>query len=327
MTTWQHLRRPWTAVLCLTVLALAVAVAQQPTGTAALLSPGYILGPDDQLTVRVLNLEETKDDKPVRIDMRGNIALPLAGRIHAAGLTVEQLEALIRERFKAVLQTPEVTVALVELRSQPVSVLGAVKSPGVVQVRGGQTLFEVLSMAGGMNADAGNTIKITRRKGSGALPLPNVRDDESGQYAIGVVKVKELMEARNPEENIAVMPYDVVSVPKGEMVYVIGCVKRSGGFVLNEREKLSVLQALSLAEGLDRYASAKGSKILRAKDGADDRQEIPVDLKRIMGGKAGDIALLANDILFVPTSGKKAAVLRTVDAAITLGTGIAIYRR
>src|ERR1051325_9269037 len=210
--------------------------------------PAYVLGPEDQIVIRVLDLQEVPD-RPFRIDTRGNINVPLIGRVHAGGLSIEQLEAELSKQFSALLKNAVVTISVSEFRSQPVSVLGAVRTAGVHQIRGRATLFEVLSIAGGLNADAGNVIKITRRKAAGPLSLPGVADDSSGEFQVAEVTVKSVMEARNPQENIDVLPSDIISVPKADMVYVIGAVKRSGGFVLSEKEEISVLQALSLAEG------------------------------------------------------------------------------
>jgi polysaccharide export outer membrane protein len=95
----------------------------------------YTLGPGDQIIVRVLDLEEI-DNKPVPIDLRGSINLPVAGRIQASGLTTERLEAAIAERLKKVLVKPDVSVYLAEMRSQPVSLLGQVQTPGVHQLQG-----------------------------------------------------------------------------------------------------------------------------------------------------------------------------------------------
>src|SRR5207302_9130286 len=103
------------------------------------------------------------------------------GRVHAAGLTVEQLENAMVERLKAYLQQPTVTVGIAEFRSQPVSVLGAVGTPGVLQLQGRKTLFEILSMAGGLKAEAGNVVVITRQKEQGAIPLPNAKEDPTGR--------------------------------------------------------------------------------------------------------------------------------------------------
>jgi polysaccharide export outer membrane protein len=170
-------------------------------------------------------------------------------------------------------------------------------------------------------------IKITRKKTAGPLPLPNVADDVSGQYRIAELNVRGVMEAKNPQDNITVLPDDVISVPKADLVYVIGAVRKSGGFILSEREKISVLQALSLAEGLERTASAKKAKILRQVAETDNRTEILIDVKLILEGKGKDVALTANDILFIPTNGAKNVAMRGVEAALQVGTGIAIYRR
>ncbi|MBX5495118.1 MAG: polysaccharide biosynthesis/export family protein [Bryobacteraceae bacterium] len=309
-------------VLLLLTLSLTVLLGADSSNSDS----SYILGPDDEVVIRVLDLPEI-NERAVRIDMRGNINLPLAGRLRAAGLTVEELEAAIAERLQTYLQKPVVTVAIAEFRSQPVSVLGAVAEPGVHQVQGRKTLYEILSQVGGLKPDAGNVIKITRRKESGPLPLPNAKLDETGQFYIGEVRVKSIMEAENPEENIFVQPNDIISVPKAELVYVIGSVKRSGGFVLNEKESLSVLQVLSLAEGLERTAAPGKAKILRPVGDGSTRQEIPVDLKKLMAGKASDVYMKANDILFVPNSAARAASLRAAEAAIQITTGIIIWRR
>lgn len=305
----------------------AQSVSAESADSNGLSMANYILGAEDQLAIVVLDLEEIKGDKPVRIDFRGDINLPIVGRVHAAGLTMEQLETELEKRFKVVLQDPQVTLTLQEFRSQPVSVLGAVKNPGVHQVHGRKSLFEILSLAGGLNPDAGNSIKITRKKSAGALPVPNAQDDPSGAYRVAELNIRNVMEAKTPQDNITVYPNDVISVPKADLIYVIGAVRKSGGFILSEREKISVLQALSLAEGLDRVASAKTAKILRQAGGTDQRNEIPVDVKLILEGKGKDVPLIANDILFIPTSGTKNVALRTLEAAIQMGTGVVIYRR
>ena len=156
--------RSHTALIVTALLAAAVLCAQERTGhldagparaenalpqvTRAENAPlSYILGPDDQVTLFVSDIEEISN-KPMRIDMRGNLTLPLAGRLRAAGLTAGQLEAEIETRLRKFLNDPEVVVNITDFRSQPVSVLGAVATPGVHQLEGHKTLFQVLSMAG-----------------------------------------------------------------------------------------------------------------------------------------------------------------------------------
>src|SRR5947209_12472907 len=109
----------------LCVLAIAATLFAQVTS--------YVLGPDDQITLQAPDVEEISG-KPVRIDLDGNITLPLIGGMQAAGLTAVELQARIKDRFKKYLRNPDLTVSITEFRSQPVSVLGAVQNPGVHQL-------------------------------------------------------------------------------------------------------------------------------------------------------------------------------------------------
>jgi polysaccharide export outer membrane protein len=285
----------------------------------------YVLGPEDQITVRAISAEELSE-KPFEIDGKGELNLPLVGRIRAGGLTVPEFEQELEARLKEYVVEPRVSVSVTEYRSQPVSIIGAVQRPGVQQLRGKRTLIEMLSLAGGPTNDAGYTVKITRRRESGALDLPGTIIDSSGQFATAQVQLKSIMEANNPDENILIKPFDVISVPRAEMVYVLGEVNKPGGFVLQERESLSVLQAVSLAQGLTPAAN-KTAKILRQVPGSPEKKEIPTNMKSILAGKSPDVPLQPNDILFVPNNAPRNAALRGLETAIQLGTGILIWRR
>jgi len=291
--------------------------------------PGYVLGADDGLTINVVDLAEldAKTLGVVRVDHQGNIHLPLAGRIQASGLTVEGLEKEISQRLAGIMNTPEVAVSVAEYRNHPVSVLGAVKLPGVYQVSGQKTLYEILSLAGGLNPDAGNRVKITRQIASGRLPLPNTTTDPSGKFEIGELNVRRVVEAKSPEDNIDVLANDVITVPKAELVYIVGAVRKAGGFPLAEKEQISVLQAVSLAEGLDRVAGGKNARILRQVSAGSERRELKVNVSRILDGRDKDVALQANDILFIPVSVAKSASIRAMEAAVQAGTGMAVFGR
>jgi polysaccharide biosynthesis/export protein len=312
--------RPACRILVISAFTAALGLsAETPAANS------YVLGPNDQISVRVLHLDEIAA-QPVRIDMEGYINLALAGRIHAGGLTVESLENAIAERLKSYLLNPTVSVTVVEYHSQPVWILGAVNKPGVNQLQGKLRLFEALSQADGLRPDAGDQIKITRRKEWGTLPLEGAIADSSGEYNVASVSTKSMMEAANPEENIELKPYDVISVPKAKLVYIVGSVRRPGGFALNEKDTISVLQAISLAEGLEKTASAGKAVILRNANGGAPSSEVPVNVQHILSGKSKDVQLSANDILFIPESKTKAIAFRTVEALVQTGTGMAIYK-
>jgi polysaccharide export outer membrane protein len=300
--------------------------APKPVSTAVRPDVNYTLGPDDVISVQVRDLEEI-GKQPVRIDAYGEIHLPVAGGIKAAGLTPRELQAEIARRVAHVVRSPEVVVSLQEQRSQPVSVIGAVRAPGVFQIQGGKTLVEVLSLAGGLKEDAGTTLKITRRVDRGPLPLKNVVKDPTGQFQVGEISVQSVLNASNPAENLYVEANDVISGPDAQLVYVMGYVKKPGGFVIRDQEHITALMALSLAEGSAPTAAPKHSRILRRQAGAANRQEIPVDLSKMLTGQAPDVPMEPGDILVVPNSVPKNAALRTIESAIQIGTGLVIWRR
>ena len=285
----------------------------------------YTLGPNDGVRVWVIESNEIPTE-PLRIESSGYINVPMAGRFRAAGLTTEELEAEITQRLRRVVRDPTVSVTVTEFQSRPVSVLGAVNQPGVQQLRGPKTLLEVLSLAGGLRRDAGQGVKMTRRLEVGRIDLPGAGLDDTGEFYVAEVDLAGLMNATTPSHNILVHPHDVISVPRADMVYVIGEVVRSGGFVLEERDSVTVLQALSMAGGLGKSPALKRTKILRPLDSPSEKKEIPLDLKAIMAGRMPDVPLHQDDILFVPKGRGKAAAKVAARAAVAAATGIAIWR-
>jgi polysaccharide biosynthesis/export protein len=293
----------------------------------ALLQPAgsYVIGMDDQITIRARHAPEISD-KPVRIGSDGYITVELIGRVHASGLTVHALETEIRSRLAAYIQEPEVSINVLEFKSQPVSVLGAVKAPGVRQLEGPQSIMDLLSAAGGLDQDAGYTVTLMRRREWGSLPMSNARSDASGQFSVANLNLPDLMEGKTPENNILIRPHDVITVPRAKLIYVIGEVHKSGGFAVREQETISVLQVLSLAEGLQRTAGPDHAKILRRDTPGSEKKEIPVNVKRILEGKDADVELKPDDILFIPNSASKSVAIRSLEAAIQMGTGVVIWR-
>jgi polysaccharide export outer membrane protein len=308
--------------MCLLLLLACLAGLSEAANSDG--KSSYLIGADDQLSIHVADLEEMPD-KPVPVDTNGSIYLPLVGAIHVAGLTVEQLREDLIVKLKKYVKEPAVSVSVAEFRSQPVSVLGAVGSPGVLQLRGNKNLFEVLSMAGGLRSDSGNSIRITRRMENGRIPLAGAADDPTRKFSIAEVQIKDIMEAKKPEENIEVKSNDVISVPRGEMVYVVGEVRTSGGYPLSDKKTISILEALSMAGGLSPTASSSSAKVLRTVPGKPERTEISVNLGSIMKGKSKDIGLQANDILVVAGSSAKKVAAIALPAIVTSGVYAGVH--
>jgi polysaccharide export outer membrane protein len=180
-------------------------------------------------------------------------------------------------------------------------------------------------LAGGFTEEVGNTVTITRELQWGRIPLPNAHDDPTGQFSIASVSVKNVLHATRPEENIQVMPEDVISVSKAEIVYVVGSVKQPGGFPMGQDETLSTLQVLSLAQGTTSTAALDKAQIIRLAPGSPTRTQLAINLKQLLQGRVADVPLQPGDILFVPNSKLKAAGERTVQAIVNAATGAVIY--
>src|SRR5580700_4854696 len=289
------------AVFVVLTLAIVYAGATEPTVTTTQTASGYVLGPNDEIMIRGIEAPEAPDnsDKPVLIGTNGNITLPMIGRVKAGGLTVEQLESELNTRFKAFIQEPQISVTVTEFRSQPVSVFGAVTKPGVIQLRGRRTLYEVLSMAGGPRDTAGSIITLTRPQQSGEIPLPGVKEDSTGQFSSVELNVQEILEGKNPAANIEIKPNDTISVSEANsnMVYVVGDVQHAGAFTLGGQRNVSVLRALSLAGGLGRTAKPEKARIVHELPGEPKPREVSVNIQQMLSGKTRDVEMGPDDIL------------------------------
>lgn len=286
----------------------------------------YTLGPGDQIAIHVMDLDDVSD-KPVRVDPAGNVDLPLIGRVAVSGLTVEQFREALSKKLTKYIDSPQININVLEYHSQPVSILGAVNTPGIQQLQGPQRLLDVISTAGGLKPEAGAQLTITRAVKMGTLPVANSHLDSSGQFFVGDIAIDQLTTAQDPKLNIYVRPNDTITVPKADIVYVLGQVKRAGGFPITKHDSLSLLKALALAEGLDHDAAPKKARIMRAGNtGPSGQAEKPINLKEILDGRAPDVELHADDVLFIPDNLAHSATRRVMEAAVQVATGVVIYR-
>lgn len=288
----------------------------------------YVLGSGDAFSISLADAKELTDQfsSEFVIDSDGYVTIPLIGRLRPSGQTVIQFQEQVAEGLRKYVREPQVYVTVRTLKSQTVSVLGAVNTPGVHQVSGPKRLAEVLALAGGLAKDSGYKITITRSRRWGAIPLPGAVIDATGEYCTAEVNVRALTEANSPQDNILIRPDDVITVPRAQVVYVIGEVRKSGGFTLGDEKTMSLLQALSLAEGMTRTASPSRATILRLVPASPTRTEIKVDLKKLLGGKAKDVALNASDILFVPDNSTRRVGWRVAETAMQTLSGLIIWR-
>jgi len=299
----------------------------------------YRIGADDLLDITVFEAPEM--NRTLRVSSNGEISLELLGPVKASGLTPQELETVLQEMLrKTYIKNPHVGVFVRELQSRAISVVGAVKMPGVYQIRGAKTVIEALSMAQGLSDDAGDTVLIMRGAGSPAAGGPDAQSNAQipaeqtggivspgGKNEIDEINLKNLLESSNFALNVPVHPGDIVKVTRAGIVYVVGEVAKPGGFPLKSNENISVLQALALAEGLTRTSAKSRARIIRTDLTTDKRIEIPVDLGKVLASKAPDLMLQPKDIVFVPNSLGKVALYQGTQAALTAATGVAIYGR
>ncbi len=277
--------------------------AQQPAQQlpSDTVRPNYVLGPNDQILVRAPEAEEI-DNRPFRIDGDGNLNLPLVGRIHAAGMTLQEMEADLVKRLREYIREPQVFVTVVQFRSEPVFFVGLFIRPGIYPLQGNRTLLEMLTSVGGLQPNADRHVKVTRHEEYGPIPLPDAIVDPEKKVSTVEINLGSLRENINPAENILLQPYDVIAVGRAEMVYVNGEVGRVAGFELGERDSISIAQVLTQAGGFTRDAKKSKVRILRPILNTNRRAVIEVDAQELFDGKALDVPLLPGDIVYVPRS-------------------------
>jgi polysaccharide export outer membrane protein len=261
----------------------------------------------DLLDVNVFDTPEFSTR--LRVDEHGMVTLPLGGVLSVAGLTAEQVGLAIETRFREtdILKDPHVSVTVLEYATQGVTILGDVKNPGVYPLLGGHGLLDLISAAGGLTMSAGRTVTITHRADP-THPVTVSLDTKPGNDAAFSVDI---------------CPGDTIVVSHAGTVYVLGDVGKPGGFLIANNSRLTVLQAIALAQGTTRTASLNNAKLIR-KTG-NGHEELPVPLKKILAEQVPDQVLADGDILFVPTSGAKSALV-AVETILPAAAGAAIYR-
>ena len=299
--TW---RKTW--VVLFAMLAFASLLCSQEASRAADVD-SLLIGPGDLLEISVYDVPELI--LRARVGQDGVIGLPLVGDTKFGGLTVKQAQEKLADTLKQknLVLNPQVHILVAEYATQGISVLGEVMQPGIFPLLGPHRLYDALAAAGGLSQKASRTVTVTH-KDAGAKPV--------------AIELPKDMSASD-EQNMALAPGDTVVVGKGGVIYVVGEVNRPGGFLMENNSRLSILQALALAQGPTKFANTKNAIIVRRN--SQGVQEIPVRIDDIMQAKETDHLLLAEDIVFLPTSGVKTMKKRAADSAVAAAAAAAIF--
>ncbi|MFH0763779.1 MAG: polysaccharide biosynthesis/export family protein [Candidatus Omnitrophota bacterium] len=270
-------------------LALVLIVFALPLNAYAEKSQ-YKLQPLDIISITVHQQPDLSTKTRVAAD--GSISFPLIGKIAAAGLTVQQLEAKIKELLeKDYLVKAEVLVFIEEYRARQVSVTGEVNNAGKfnIPIEREITLLEAIAMAGGFTKDADiNRTKVFR--------------EENGEKKAITIRVKDITDKDKKDNNIVLQPDDIIVVPKRFFFSVMGEVNSPGKFDMPTERSVTLLEAIAMAGGFTKDAGLNKVKVMRADE--DGKKTIFVNIKDITekDQKDKDIDLQADDIVFVPES-------------------------
>jgi polysaccharide biosynthesis/export protein len=290
--------------------------ASAPASAMHVLQPEATIHPGDLLALTTYGVPELSTGGSgglaagLRVGDQGTVILPYLGTVKLAGMTPPQASAYLDGELKkdGILVDPQVTVQIVSSAEQDITVVGQVEKPQPVPVYGAQLrLLDVIAACGGFTPLASHTIVVHRR----GDPQPIVVN-------LGVDPLE------TDASNIPLIGGDTVVVPRVGSAYVVGQVQRPEAIPLSNDGPLTVVQAISMTGGVKYGAALSRAMIIRT---TPDRQRVEIlfDLKKVMRGKEQDIALMSNDILYIPTNDFKAAISTgnaaqtAVYAAISLG--------
>jgi polysaccharide export outer membrane protein len=316
---------PATVLVILMQMLSVQTQAQSPLNQDANSNPRraideYKIGENDVLLVSVADAPEFGGK--FRVSEAGVIEIAgLSARIHAEGLTTNELANAIRQSLidAKQLRDPKVSVFIEEFRGRTITVLGSVSKPAVYPLQKRTTVLEALSLAGGALPSTGNTVTVIR--GAASAEATGTKEG-----SVQIIDMSRLITGEDLSANVEVRNGDVISVSPAQVVYVVGAVAKPGGFVMsNPSVGISVTQAVALAEGFRSVAATHRGLIIRQSTSESARKEIPVDVAQMMAGKETDVLLAPNDILFIPESGSKKTLKAMMDVALSTANGVAIY--
>lgn len=240
-----------------------------------LLAADYILGPGDVLKISVYDNEDLLT--VTRVSDDGGILMPLLGQVRVQGLTVSNAASHIAELLAdGYIINPQVNIFVEEFRSKKAIVLGQVNKPGLIEMSGPTSFLELISKAGGLAAEFGETATIKRR------------DHEKDNVIF--IDLKSLIEGGDLSQNIPVLDGDTIYVGKAGMCYVTGEVKSPDAYKCGNN--ITVLKLIALAGGFTGKASRSSIRVIRIVNGE----------KKIFEDVEMDMPVQPDDVIIVPES-------------------------
>jgi polysaccharide biosynthesis/export protein len=318
------------------------------TGVVADVREDYRINPGDVIEVQVDRAPELSGMR--RVTASGKIRMVYLGLVTAQGKTADELAGLIADSLNGrYLKNPRVTVTIEQMNSHTFFIQGAVNRPGAYQMEGRPSLLTLVTVAGGLAENHGSTafiireahrpegdvldagepreLSISRPESVAAVP-PSQSPSQSGDrdeepegregYELIKVNINGLFRG-DFDKNMRLEPRSVVHIPQAEVFFVGGEVNEPGSFPFKEGATLR--QAITLAKGMKISAASGRAIIFREDPVTRKRQEIRIDVGKIMSGSQEDVVITANDVVIIPNSRSKA-----VGGAILSALGISPRR-
>lgn len=301
----------WVCLLVSTAgIALGQTMQQQPSRPPQGLSsasessaPVIEIGPGDILNIKVYGVPDLSGQ--FRVSQSGRIDMPLIRKVSVASLNADGAASLIAEKLKSggFILHPQVTVEVAEFTTQGADVMGQVRRPGIYPTLGTRRLLDMLTLAGGATPAAGNLVTIIHRN-----------DPHHPVYLALAQKPSGYKLQANP----VILPGDTIVVQKSGIAYIMGAVGRPGGYLIDNNEPLTLMEAISLAGGTTITSRIKDVRIIRKV--AAGKEVVKLNLKKIYLGRAPDITVRDGDIVFIPTSNIKAFFYQGLNGLTSLAS-------
>ena len=255
----------------------------------------FLIGQGDVLSVRVPGLEQAIKVKEeggaatqgYRVYSSGKVFLPLVGGVHVAGLTVDDVQEKLLEKYTEFIKTPSVSVEVLEFKSQPIYFLGKLANPGVQYLDRSVTLIQGFALVGGIDPSA--DLRGARL----------VRDNR-----IVPIDIYQLMYNNDLRHNVQLRSNDTVYIPGSDQqsVFLFGALEKEGQLAM-QNGRISLLQALTISGlGPESLRDQQQIRIIRSNTPTSGEMMV-VDISQILAGRSLDLPLQNGDIIYVPRSG------------------------
>jgi polysaccharide biosynthesis/export protein len=232
----------------ITLLSAGIAFAQAQPAAPAQQRSEYVLGAGDVIRITVFQNPDLTLE--TRLSETGQVSYPLLGPINVGGMSVAQAEKRIADGLRSgnFVKQPQVSVLVVQVRGNQVSVLGNVNRPGRYPLELADTrLTDILAAAGGVSQGGADIITVVGTR--------------NGKPFRSEIDLPGAFQAAQRTNDVILANGDVIYVDRAPTVFIYGEVQRPG--VIRLERGMTVMQALATGGGLTQRGTEKGMRVHR----------------------------------------------------------------